>query len=78
MTQVCAILNSWAERCLVRSESVDSSHVPKERLRALMFDTVYLTEEEEAHIWGWKCPECRNAMLDCVHESSKAKISSDE
>jgi hypothetical protein len=43
---------------------MDSPHLSEERLRALMFDSVHLTEEEDAHITGWRCPECQKAMLE--------------
>jgi hypothetical protein len=29
-----------------------------------MFDTVKLTEEEDTHIAGWRCPECQKRMLE--------------
>jgi hypothetical protein len=43
---------------------MDSPHISKERLRALMFDSVHLTEQEDAHINGWDCPECQKTMLE--------------
>jgi hypothetical protein len=45
---------------------MESSHISEERLYALMFDSVHLTEEEDAHIAGWRCPECKNAILELV------------
>jgi uncharacterized protein with PIN domain len=45
-------------------QGMDSPHISKERLQALMFATVHLTEEEDAHIVGWRCPECKNAILE--------------
>jgi hypothetical protein len=44
--------------------NMDSPHIPKERLHALMFESVRLTEEEDAHITGWRCPECQKTMLE--------------
>jgi hypothetical protein len=41
-----------------------SPHLSKERLHALMFDTVRLTEEEDAHVTGWRCPECKKTMFE--------------
>jgi hypothetical protein len=45
---------------------MDSPHISKERLYDLMFESVHLTEEEDAHIVGWRCPECKNALLEIV------------
>jgi hypothetical protein len=45
---------------------MDSPHVSNERLQALMFDSVHLTEKEDAHIAGWRCPECAKAALELV------------
>jgi hypothetical protein len=45
---------------------MDSPHISKERLHALMFYSVRLTEEEDSHISGWRCPECKNALLELV------------
>jgi hypothetical protein len=45
-------------------ELVDSPHISKERLNALLYDTVRLTEEEGAHISGGRCPECQKTMLE--------------
>jgi hypothetical protein len=47
-------------------EAMEFSHISKERLYALMFDSVHLTEEEDAHIAGLRCPECTNAIMELV------------
>jgi hypothetical protein len=43
---------------------MDSAHISKERLHDLMFGSVCLTEEEDAHISGWHCTECQKTMLE--------------
>jgi len=45
---------------------MDSPHISKERLYDLMFESVQLTEEEDAHIVGWRCPECNKTLLEIV------------
>jgi hypothetical protein len=44
--------------------SMDSPHISNERLEAVLLSTIQLTEDEDAHIAGWKCPKCRAAMLE--------------
>ena len=46
-----------------------SYHVPPYRIKALMFETIQLTEEENDHLYKWHCEECTNAMLEIVTES---------
>jgi|RhiMetdeSRZDD1v2_1073273.scaffolds.fasta_scaffold4958083_1 hypothetical protein len=43
-----------------------SPHISKERLNALVFDTVHLTEEEDSHVAEGGCPECKSAILEIV------------
>jgi hypothetical protein len=58
---------------------MDSAHISKERLRALMFATVHLTEEEDAHLAGWRCAECTSAVLEVVmHHMSRQQEDSAE
>jgi len=46
---------------------MDSPHLSKERLHALMFETVHLTEQEDAHITGWHCSECQKTMFELIN-----------
>jgi len=62
---------------------MDSPHILKERLYALMFDSVRLTEEEDAHITGWRCAECHTTMLELTMDlltrsKDDAALSKDE
>jgi hypothetical protein len=54
-----------------------SPHVSHERLHALMFDGVDLSEEEDAHLAGLGCPECSNAILEIVSRSMKRSNTAD-
>jgi hypothetical protein len=46
--------------------SMDSPHVPPDRLRRLMCDYAVLTEEESDHLREWQCEVCKDAMQEAV------------
>jgi len=45
---------------------METPHISKARLQALLFDSVRLTEEEDAHIARWDCQECKNVIMELV------------
>ena len=71
----CNTANS-SDLYVLPSKIMDSQHLSKERLHALMFDTVDLTEQEDAHINGWKCTQCQKTMLELT-ENLRAEEKAD-
>jgi hypothetical protein len=43
-------------------------HMATERLLGFMLGMVTPTEEEDAHIAGWKCPECTSVLHEAIDE----------